>query len=751
MSQPSVHQLYHRLETIGKGAYGSVHKGKHIPTGNVVALKIIELDTPDDDVADIQREVALLTQLRDAPNITKYFGCYMDASRVWIAMEYAQGGSVHTLMKASKDGCIEEKYTAVIIREVLVGLNYLHKVPVIHRDMKAANVLVTASGKVMICDFGVSALLTTVSSKRTTLTGTPYWMAPEVIQGVSAYDTKADIWSLGVMIYEMIKGTPPHANLDKFIVMDLIPRTKPPRLQESEGSKDMRDFMSFCLKESPHERLPAEELLLKTKWMKSVSKINVSILKDLILRLQQTGPRASLAEPLDWELGEDGHENDRTQDGGWEFDTVKGVKAFLEDDFGLDSPHSPPNAFSNRDDTVRLPISSKALPSSLRHLFEDSTSPETPMPPVPPSLHNEPKAPTPFQPVISEQDSPPLTAPGSNGDHPVLSAQRSFYDKLESSPPANQDVSIPNEVPSLVEVTPNKDPENPPFESLQNEFAPRPSFTQPHLGLPSDDLPSFTLSHPSSAKPSPARLIPVRPQNLTHQTTFSLDDTPTASAQTLVVQQSPQGIMRTRSATTLASSHQFPPSSPFTPVHQFAQRSVSRTHTEDSVSRGGPGLKDALKIPSLTTEHHLGMIDLLPPSPSAMVSTNRASPLPTPSGLKHSIGRPSVAVELASTSKFRPDDHEYSIPSFDPSLSTPQRSTSSSPLQGLPHLEPLNYTSLIFNGDPQAELIRTVEGLASWLKIVDDGFKGMLESSIADILEESDQYVHVEPNAEFDQ
>ena len=260
MSQPNVHQLFQRLETVGKGAYGSVHKGRHIPTGNVVALKIINLDTPDDDVADIQREVALLSQLRDAPNVTKYYGCYMDGPRVWIAMEFAQGGSVLSLMKASKDGCLEEKYVAVIIREVLVGLSYLHKVPVIHRDIKAANILVTSTGKVMICDFGVSALLATTSSKRNTLTGTPYWMAPEVVQSVPAYDTKADIWSLGIMVYEMIKGTPPHSNLDKFQVMELIPRVKPPRLAENEGGKDVREFMSSCLKESPSEVLQSDSM-----------------------------------------------------------------------------------------------------------------------------------------------------------------------------------------------------------------------------------------------------------------------------------------------------------------------------------------------------------------------------------------------------------------------------------------------------------------------------------------------------------
>ncbi|EGO25480.1 hypothetical protein SERLADRAFT_348318 [Serpula lacrymans var. lacrymans S7.9] len=305
MSQPSVHQLFRRLETVGKGAYGSVHKGVHIPTGNVVALKIINLDTADDDVEAIQREVALLTQLRDAPNVTKYYGCYLDGPRVWIVMEFAQGGSVRTLMQASKEGVIEERYIVIIVREVLVGLSYLHKSAIIHRDIKAANVLITASGKVMICDFGVSALSATTTSKRNTLMGTPNWMAPEVAQAVPAYDSKADIWSLGIMVYEMVKGAPPHADMrDAIKVMHMITRVKPPRLNEGEASKDLRDFVSNCLRELPGDRLAAEELI-KTKWIKSVAKTSVSVLRDLILRydswLQTGGSRTSLAEPLDWE------------------------------------------------------------------------------------------------------------------------------------------------------------------------------------------------------------------------------------------------------------------------------------------------------------------------------------------------------------------------------------------------------------------------------------------------------------------
>lgn len=251
-SQPSVQQLYRRLESIGKGSFGSVHKGLQIATGKVVALKIIDLDKSD-DVEEIQREVALLSQLRDAPNITRYYGCYLDGPRVWIIMELAQGGSVYALMKASKNECLDERYVSVIVREVLKALAYLHKVPVIHRDIKSANVLITSSGKVMLCDFGVSAQLATSSSKRNTLAGTPHWMAPEILQSTPAYDTKADIWSLGILIYEMIKGTPPHSNMEITKLMDYIPKAKPPRLLENEAGKDLRDFMSMCLKESPNE------------------------------------------------------------------------------------------------------------------------------------------------------------------------------------------------------------------------------------------------------------------------------------------------------------------------------------------------------------------------------------------------------------------------------------------------------------------------------------------------------------------
>ncbi|KAI0358657.1 Pkinase-domain-containing protein [Trametes cingulata] len=380
MPPVSVHQLYQRLETVGKGAYGSVHKGRDLRTGEVVALKIINLDTEDDDVGDIQREVALLTQLRDAPNVTKYYGCYMDGPRVWIVMEYAQGGSVRTLMKACKDGVLEEKYVAVITREVLNGLSYLHKSAIIHRDLKAANILITAAGKVMICDFGVSALLVTASSKRNTLVGTPHWMAPEVAHA-SAYDTKADIWSLGIMIYEMIKGSAPNSHIvDQHKLIQLIPRMKPPRLAEGEGSKELRDFVAACLRESPSDRLSADELS-KTKWIQSVRKTPVTILKDLILRydawIKGGGSRASMAAPLPWEEEEEREREIQAgsdfeqEENPWEFDTVRGQSTSAVEEY------EPENALlslledeaAGGQSTVRPPPMSN-VPARLRNLFD---------------------------------------------------------------------------------------------------------------------------------------------------------------------------------------------------------------------------------------------------------------------------------------------------------------------------------------------------------------------------------------------
>ncbi|SPO32189.1 related to ser/thr protein kinase [Ustilago trichophora] len=348
---PPVNSVYRRLELVGRGAYGAVYRGIHVETGSAVALKVVNLDTPDDDVSDIQREGALLSQLREAAskNVVRYWGCWLKGPELWIVMDFAEGGSVRTLMKA---GPIAERYCAVIVRETLVALNYLHKSGIIHRDIKAANILLASTGKILLCDFGVAASLASnsVHSKRSTFVGTPYWMAPEVITEGKTYDQKADVWSLGITIYEMATGNPPLADVEQMRVIMLIPKSKPPRLPlDGEFSPAMRDFVAACLNEEPKERATSDELN-KLKWIKTYAKTPVSVLKEVIQSYnawtKAGGMRMSLigAETADW--GEAGNRDSFAFDGretgeGWEFNTLRSAREWDEDEEEADGQPAP--------------------------------------------------------------------------------------------------------------------------------------------------------------------------------------------------------------------------------------------------------------------------------------------------------------------------------------------------------------------------------------------------------------------------
>lgn len=155
----------------------------HNDTKQLVAIKSLDLDQHDDEIKDIQKEITLLSHLKatEAPNITAYHGSYLLGARLWVVMDLCSGGSMRTLMKA---GPVEEKFIVIVIREVLTALGWLHNNGIIHRDIKAANILVGQDGKVQLCDFGVSAQsMAGKGAKRTTFVGTPQWMAPEALLG----------------------------------------------------------------------------------------------------------------------------------------------------------------------------------------------------------------------------------------------------------------------------------------------------------------------------------------------------------------------------------------------------------------------------------------------------------------------------------------------------------------------------------------------------------------------------------------
>ncbi|QID88083.1 kinase that interacts with cdc31p [Saccharomyces pastorianus] len=275
-----VSSLFKRTEVVGRGKFGVVYKGYNVKTRRVFAIKVLNLDSDSDEVEDVQREIQFLASLKQIPNITRYYGSYLKDTSLWIIMEYCAGGSLRSLLRPGK---IDEKYIGVIMRELLVALKCIHKDNVIHRDIKAANVLITNEGNVKLCDFGVAAQVNQTSLRRQTMAGTPYWMAPEVIMEGVYYDTKVDIWSLGITTYEIATGNPPYCDVEALRAMQLIIKSKPPRLEGRSYSSSLKEFIALCLDEDPKERLSADDLL-KSKFIKNHKATPTSILKELVSR-----------------------------------------------------------------------------------------------------------------------------------------------------------------------------------------------------------------------------------------------------------------------------------------------------------------------------------------------------------------------------------------------------------------------------------------------------------------------------------
>ena len=251
---------YQLGEQIGKGAVGVVYRGINIDNATTVAIKQISIDNlKEEDKKSIKMEINLLKKLKHE-NIVKYIDVVPSENHLNIILEYVDAGSLSSIIK--KFGSFPESLVAIYIKQLLTGLDYLHSQGVVHRDIKGANLLSTKEGLVKLADFGVATKLNE-GEKAVSVVGTPYWMAPEIIEMRGHVSTSCDIWSVGCTVIELLTGAPPYYGLAQGGALKRIVQDDHPPLPNGI-SESCKDFLLRCFQKDPVLRIDAKGLLNHT-------------------------------------------------------------------------------------------------------------------------------------------------------------------------------------------------------------------------------------------------------------------------------------------------------------------------------------------------------------------------------------------------------------------------------------------------------------------------------------------------------